>query len=167
MNTTAIAALLPAVNEAVKTATGVLGLVKDTKTKEKVIELQTAIFELHERVRTAQAEQDEWLKTKKELEGKLAEYERWDTEAARYELRALCDGIFVYALKAEHKGTGPEYFVCPNCFGQRKLSILHHPRADYSNYICDGCKFDVNPVKTDYAKLLGTTRRRDRFNSLM
>jgi predicted RNA-binding Zn-ribbon protein involved in translation (DUF1610 family) len=164
MSTSAITAILPALNQAVKTVTGVVGLIKDVETKQKVIELQSAILDLHERVRSAQTEQDELLKSKNELERKLAEYERWDKESACYELRALVDGIFVYALKAENKGNGPEHFLCPNCFGERKLSIVHHPRAGYSNYICDACKFDVNPVRQTFPKV--SMNQRDRFRGL-
>jgi hypothetical protein len=164
-NLTAMTGILPAVNAAVKTASGILGLVKDVETKQKVIELQSAIFDLHDRVRSAQAEQDELLKAKSELERKLAEYERWDAEAARYELRALADGVFVYALKAEHKGKEPEHFLCPHCFAERKRSILNHPRADYSNYVCHACKFDVNPVKSSYG--FASVPRRDRYRGLI
>ena len=74
--------MLPAVNQAVKTATGILQLVKDADTRQKVIELQTSILDLIDRVRLAQTEQDELAKIKDELERKLMEHERWDTEAA-------------------------------------------------------------------------------------
>jgi hypothetical protein len=153
-----IATLFPALNEAAKTATGILQLVKDVDTKQKVMELQTTIMGLHDRIRTVQSEHEE-------LERKLREYERWDAEAARYELRTLADGIFVYALKAEHKGSEPEHFLCPHCFGKRKRSILHHPGAGYTNYVCHACKFDVNPAKPSFA--WASVNRGDRSRALL
>jgi hypothetical protein len=148
MNVTAITAMLPAVNQAVKSATGILHLVKDADTRQKVIELQTSILDLIDRVRLAQAEQDELTKIKDELEHKLMEYQRWDAEAARYELRQLADGIFVYAVKPDHKGSEPAHYLCPHCFGQKKRSILQRPGVGYTNYVCHDCKMDINPEPT-------------------
>jgi len=168
MSLTAITAMLPAVNQAVKTATGILHLVKDTETKQKVIELQTAILDLHDRVRLAQSEQDELAKVKDELERKLMEYERWDAQAARYELRELADGIFVYALKPEHKGSEPLHYLCPHCFNQKKRSILQRPRAGHKNYVCHDCKMDISPVKSEpFYGIATTPRRRSRYDGLI
>ena len=161
----AIAELLPALNEAVKTATGIAKLVKDADTKQKVIELQTAIFDLHDRVRQAQTEQDELAKAKDELQRKLMEYDRWDAEAARYKLLELAEGIFVYALKDEHKGNEPAHYLCAHCFGERKRSILQHPVAGYSKYVCHACKFEVNPVKQTFG--FSAIKRRTPYDGLL
>jgi hypothetical protein len=150
MAITAITTLLPAVNEAVKTAAGILHLVKDADTKQKVIDLQSAILDLQHRILQAQAEQDELARAKGELERKLLEYERWHADAARYELRDLADGIFVYSLKADQRGNEPTHYLCPHCFGERKKSILQRPGAGYTNYVCHACKLDIRPVKPSY-----------------
>lgn len=158
----AITAILSAANEAGKAVASILHVVKDTETKQKVIELQTAILGLHDRIRLAQSEHDDLAKAKDELERKLTDYQRWDTEAARYELRELAPGIFAYALKPEHKSTEPEHYLCPHCFGEKKRSILQHPRAGYTNYACHACKFEINPVKQSIA--FATVKRRDPYN---
>lgn len=155
-----ITALLSGVNQVAQLASGVLKLVKDTEAKQKIIELQTAIFDLHDRVRHAQADQDELAKIKDELERKLMAYQQWDSEAARYELKELADGIFVYALKPDHKGSEPAHYLCPHCFSEKKRSILQRPRAGYTNYVCHSCKLDISPVKTEPFAGISVPRRR-------
>jgi hypothetical protein len=162
---TSITTILPTITQVAKAAGSIVQLVKDTETRQKIIELQTSILDLHDRVRQAQVEQDELVKVKDELERKLLEHQQWGAEAARYELRQLADGIFVYALKAEHKEGQPDHFLCPHCFEQKKRSILQHPVAGYANYMCHACKFEIVPVRP--AVGFATVQRRDRFGGLL
>lgn len=141
----AITAVLSGVNQAAQLAAAILKLAKDTETKQKIIELQTAILDLHDRIRHAQAEQDELAKVKDEFERKLMAYQRWDAEAARYGLHALADGIFVYALKPDQQHGEPMHYLCPHCFGEKKRSILQRPGVDWTNYVCHACKFEASP----------------------
>jgi len=73
-------------------------------------------------------------------------YEKWDSEATRYELKEIVTGIFVYVLKPDHARTEPIHWLCPNCFQQRQKSILNKPHVDHLNYHCRRCDLDIVPV---------------------
>jgi len=100
-------------------------------------------------------------KVKDGLEAKLVAYQEWDSEAARYHLVELVDGIFVYALKPEQQAGEPAHYLCPHCFGEKRRSILQRPGADHTNYVCHACKLDIRPKPTPMP-FIATSRFRPR-----
>lgn len=87
-----------------------------------------------------------WRQFKRDVENKLKEYEQWDSESTRYELKELATGILVYSLKPNDPRGEPTHFLCPNCFHKRQKSIMVKPAVDNLNYRCHACGFDVIPV---------------------
>lgn len=96
----------------------------DDKVKAKASELNTSILALQGSLFELQSENHELLKLKSDLEHQLMELSNWEEEAKRYELHALCSGVFVYALKKEEQLTEPPHYLCPNCHQERRKSIL-------------------------------------------
>lgn len=77
----------------------------------------------------------------RELEMELEKVEGWTTEAARYALRELPSGKFVYSLKPESANGEPQHLLCPNCFNENKKSILQFRNVNNGQmYDCQKCK---------------------------
>ena len=58
------------------------------------------------------------------LKTELTRFETWDREKIRYELRHVGDGSFAYVLKQDTGDSEPTHWICPNCYENRKRSIL-------------------------------------------
>lgn len=156
---TAAITAVTALGEAAKTVGGILQTNSDFKAKEVITNLQNGVLELQAKVYAAQAKYHE-------LEQKLAVYEKWDSEASRYRLTELAPGIAVYALQPDQANGEPIHYICPNCFQNRKKSILHRPAVDRTNYVCDACEFDARPVETRLPMPSTVRMRLNRFDGL-
>ena len=131
-------AAVTAATHATKLIASVLETVHDTKSKQVVLNLQNGVLDLQSKLYAAQAKYQELADIKREAEQKLIEYEQWDSEAARYELKEIATGIFVRSLKPNDSRSEPQHWLCPNCFEHRKKSILVRPHVDHLNYGSSG-----------------------------
>src|SRR5437879_270970 len=129
-----IASALSAISGATKIIAGILKTARDVETKTAISGILDSLLDAQAKLLTAQSQYEALAEIKRELEQKIVEYEKWDTEAARYELKEVVAGIFVYALKPDHAGGEPIHWLCPNCFQKREKSILTKPSVDYLNY---------------------------------
>jgi hypothetical protein len=142
-----ISAAWAALNAATKALTAALKTVEDVKAKEAIADIQNSLIDVQTKLLAAQAQYEALTEVKRELEQKIVEYENWDAEAARYQLKEIAGGIFVYMLKQEHEATEPKHWLCPNCFQQRQKSILGKPDVNLLNYKCNRCSFDIIPAR--------------------
>jgi hypothetical protein len=142
-----ITAAVTAVTQAAKLLGDLPG---DHKSKEVIAKLQNGVIDLQGKVYGLQAKHYETAEKLRETEQKLAAVENWGSESSRYALTELAPGIFVYALRPDQAAGEPPHYLCPHCFQQRKKAILHHPTADKSNFVCDGCAFDIRPAKANH-----------------
>jgi hypothetical protein len=104
------------------------------------------------KIHGSQSQYEALAEVKRQLEQKIMEYEEWDSEAGRYELKEIAKGIFVYVLKPEHASGEPTHWLCPNCFQERQKSILSKPAVDYMNYKCHRCQLDIIPTPFNYPR---------------
>jgi predicted RNA-binding Zn-ribbon protein involved in translation (DUF1610 family) len=141
-----ITATWTALNAAVKGIASVLKTVDDVKIKEAISGIQDSLLDVQSKLLAAQAQYEQLADAKRQAEQKLTSYEKWDTESARYALKEIVSGIFVYALKPDQANGEPVHWLCPNCFQERQKSILSKPRVDNLNYKCNRCSFDVAPT---------------------
>jgi hypothetical protein len=81
------------------------------------------------------------LRSKDELEKKLIEQENWHNERARYHLKKVGGGVFVYALKESNATTEPAHWLCAHCYEEQKKSILQ--RNPYPTWLCPRCKTKI------------------------
>ena len=102
----------------------------------------TAI-ELQEQILAAQAAQSVLIDQVRDLERKLAGFEAWEAERKRYALTDFGGDTFAYALRPEAANGEPLHRLCPNCFEQRRKSILQfefRTGASQDKYLCPSCK---------------------------
>lgn len=98
----------------------------DAAVREKAFELQSALLSLQSDMFAIQAQHEAVLQEKKELEQKIARFEQWESEAARYELKEIAPGAFVYAIKPESQASEPSHYLCPDCYQTKYKSILQN-----------------------------------------
>ena len=122
----------------------------DSEVKAKAAELNNSILSLQGTLFFLQSQNHELLESKHSLESKLVEISNWEKQASRYQLHELCSGVFVYTLKEDENNSEPSHYICPNCYQERRKSILtctgeHH---DGTHYLCmnPACKSKI----TDY-----------------
>jgi hypothetical protein len=129
-----------------KAITGALKTIKDVEAKHAIRGILDSVIDLQSKLLAAQSKYEALTEVKRQLEQKIMQYEKWDTDAARYELKEIAGGIFVYVLNPDHAAGEPIHWLCPNCFLERQKSILTKPRVDWLNYKCHRCDFDIVPV---------------------
>lgn len=114
-----------------------------TEFKDKIIELQGAIFMANERYSALLEENDK-------LKSKVAKLEAWDSEKKKYELKELHTGNFAYVLKKPEKKSSPPHYLCPKCYEDHKKSILQENDMGSNGTVlqCFDCKTYVISRKT-------------------
>jgi len=101
-----------------------------------------AVIELQGQILAAQEQQAVLVEQARQLEQKVRSFETWDAEKQRYELKAIGNGATAYMLKPNARGTEPPHWLCPNCYGQRKLGYFQ-PFGDMGRdhiFKCGGCQ---------------------------
>ncbi|MFA7173502.1 MAG: hypothetical protein WC340_08825 [Kiritimatiellia bacterium] len=133
----------------------------DAMVKEKAVELTDSIIFLQSLILDTQSQNHELLNANREIREKLMNLLDWKDTAVRYELAELCPGVFVYAIKKAYQDTEPFHHICPNCYENKKRSILTQSRMTFSGtqYTCNEptCKTQYN----DYSRKLDTPRSSD------
>ena len=133
----------------IKTASDLITLIYKSKVDraitEKAQELNSQIILLQNVVFDLQTQNQSLLKETDDLKRQLAQMEQWQTEAARYELKELDAGVFVYALKPDLNTGEPVHWLCPNCYQQHQKSILQlRTKGQTSNmFLCPHCKTEL------------------------
>jgi len=96
----------------------------DNAVKAKAIELNFTIIELQSAIFDLQAKHQTVLDEKDNLKKQLMQKKQWKAEAAKYELKAVDSGVFVYALKREKGNTEPAHWLCTKCYQFEQKSVL-------------------------------------------
>ena len=100
-------------------------IAKGLKDIDDATRRNSAVIELQETILSAQAAQSELVESVRALKAEVASFETWDAEKERYELQPLgSQAIFAYSLKAGMGATEPPHSICPDCYQQRRKSIL-------------------------------------------
>ena len=109
--------------------------------KVSLYEAQTSAFEVVETSGT-RAERIRDL----EAESKLQD--DWAEEAEKYELREVSTNIHAWVAKGTAGYLGKAVKLCPNCFEERRKSVLQHSRVSTSSGLresvqCARCSLSV------------------------
>jgi hypothetical protein len=83
-----------------------------------------AIIELQEIILSAREQQAAALERISQLEKQVADFETWEAEKQRYELKSLPPGGLVHSIKEAMRNGEPPHYICANCFEHRKKSPL-------------------------------------------
>jgi rubrerythrin len=108
---------------------------------------ERAVFDLQREILAAQAQQMSLVETVGELKKRLAEFETWECEKLRYELKNTGYSSFVYQLRPAERGETPPHWVCTNCFEHRHIAIIQLVMEIGKGQIwrCPSCKNTIDP----------------------
>lgn len=96
----------------------------DKERAAKIGELNGQILSAQTSAIQANAAQATLIEQVGTLKAEIAGFETWDSEKIRYELRHVGDGSSAYVIKQEAAGSEPPHWICPNCYENRKKTIL-------------------------------------------
>ena len=115
-------------------AKGIANLKTETEINLAIIDLQQHLVQTQQFVLKAQS-------SIRNLEDRLAQFETWETEKERYELKEVVLGGFVYATKEPIDSGDPPHWICPQCYQDRKKSILQtvHRMSSGGTTTCHRC----------------------------
>jgi hypothetical protein len=127
--------------------------------RAKAAEWQREVIATQSGTLTAQAAQFALLKRVDELEKEMADLKAWDVEKQKYELKnvrkpnVFGGAAFAYALKEETSLGEPAHFICPDCYEERRKSILQHVFHHYGRtdtLSCNRCHLEINLTGVQY-----------------
>ncbi len=117
----------------------------DGEVKAKATELNNSILSLQNTLFSLQTQNHELLDSKREIEEKYVNLSNWKKKAKRYELSALCPGVFVYSLKEKHHSSEPPHNICAKCYEDSKAYILQASEIKTTgiHYLCPNCETTI------------------------
>lgn len=127
------------------------------KISEISIELNGKIAAAQQLAIAAQSEQTALVAEINNLKKKIVEFEDWESEKQRYELKAIDRGCFAFMPKPGMENGEPPHWLCANCFENGHKSFLQFKgqvitrsgtRGDTSSYACIRCKDSVTVFYT-------------------
>lgn len=137
MDPASIVSALSSLKAARDVSKALLDLKVETDVQLRVIELQRLILSAQEETLNVQ----ERIRT---LEAELAKVDRWETKRQRYILGELGEGKFAYRLREQEVGGEPVHWICPNCYEDRRRSILQVVNyTTYKSYDCQRCGIGI------------------------
>lgn len=106
------------------------------KIEEQLFTIRAEALALQEKHLTVIHEKEELIK-------KVMEFEQWEKTESEYELKQIVRGTRVYSYKNSQQSTIPMHWLCPNCWNDRKKSILQaeFDAEEEAKYFCPKCKF--------------------------
>ena len=94
----------------------------------EIVEIQREVMAAQSCALLAQTAHASLTESERKLKAKIAEFENWAADKSRYELCQTGDSYeagFAYRLRKEDVETSePIHHICPNCYEDRKKSIL-------------------------------------------
>lgn len=116
--------LIDFASSALTLSTGLQKMVGGTKAEADLSKLHGVIVSTHQSAIVALKEQLVLETAKVQLERRLEAFERWDAEAANYELTSVGDGVVAYRRRSGEFTGEPPHLLCPNCFVSRRKSFI-------------------------------------------
>lgn len=105
-----------------------------------------AVIELQDKIMAAREQQTTLAERVRELEAEVAGFKTWEAEKQRYELAPIREGALAYRVKEEARGAEPPHWLCAQCFGDRKKSLLqeeHRFPGRCTVMACHQCGSDI------------------------
>ena len=136
-----IAAALSALAVSKDIAKTLIDIKDETKRNEIIIEFQSSLLDLQQKLFSANHEYEKLINIKNKIEAELMEYKNWEKEKENYALHQLREGLFVYSYKKSNNDPTPNHWLCPYCFEKRKKSIMTKIMKEYPDHECHECGF--------------------------
>ncbi len=132
----------------IKAAMDIVNILKSSHDDHTISKAQSEIFDrllaIQANAAILQEKHSALVNEKNELAEKVMQFEQWVKTESEYELKKLTCGILVYSYKSSQNSKKPMHCLCPNCWEDRKKSILQIIRktSDGIVYCCYRCKYD-------------------------
>jgi hypothetical protein len=125
-----------------------------------LIAVNEAIMSAHEKAIAAQEAYSTLDKTRCDLEKRVREFETWEREAQRYELKDFGGSTFAYVVKEAMQGSEPPHSICPTCYENKKKSILQFVGIKHSQqyFLCPVCDRTYHLGEYHYQKPVSRIR---------
>jgi hypothetical protein len=127
-------------------AKGMLDLRDTVKLGSLVIKLNAEIIAAQRGTLTASKSEAQMAEEIGTLKAEIARFETWDSDKQRYELKLHGEdgsgGALAYALKEGVQPPEHPHSICPDCYEQRKRSILqteHYDGGRAIALVCQAC----------------------------
>jgi hypothetical protein len=129
-----------------------IGLRDTAAFQGKLLEFQSKIIDANNAAFSAQEERSSLLERIRELEKQVADFEAWEAEKQRYELKEVALRKFAHVLKPNASASEPPHWICASCYQQNQKSILQGEKfyGGGWTHICPACqtKLFVPPDKS-------------------
>lgn len=105
-----------------------------------------AVIELQEKIFAAQQAQAALIQLVRDLEEKVAGFEKWNAEENRYQLTDYGGRTFAYELKVAMSNGEPPHRICAQCFQHKQKSILQFQgnTRGQDHYQCPACNKEIS-----------------------
>jgi hypothetical protein len=150
---TAIASAANGFKVAIDLAKGIQALNTSTEVRQKTSELLDAVVDARFKLLEASDTQAALLEHVKELEQQITDFENWNREKERYQLKDIDRGAFAYVHKPGMENGEPPIWLCQTCFEKRHKSPLQFRnqqttnsggRGLHSTWGCNSCRAEVS-----------------------
>ncbi len=114
----------------------------DVKIKEAIYDVRQGLYDLQSKALEDQQSRLQLLKEIDELQQQLRRLRSLDEKLAKYQLREVETGRYLYLSDDSH---ATPHYACPDCFSGGTISILQHVGRNWGKYwSCQKCKFEVS-----------------------
>jgi hypothetical protein len=124
-----------------------LNAAKALRDMDNAVSRNSAIIDLQGQILAAQEDYAKLRETVGKLENQLAGFETWESEKQRYVLKEHGERLaLAYALKEGVEPPEHPHSICPDCYQQRKRSILqtvHHLVGHSNSLVCHVCGWEA------------------------
>lgn len=123
-------------------AQGLMDLRDITKLGGVVVKLNAEIIAAQRGALTAQQNEAAMADEIRQLKAEIVRFEDWDSRKQRYELKDHGNGVAAYALKEGVQPPEMAHSACPDCYEERKRTILQTESYDVGRaqaLVCQVC----------------------------
>jgi len=137
-----VASLFTSAKIAYEIAKGISSLKSEVERNEAVSKILEILISVQKDAFLMQEKHSLLLREKDDMTKKLMEFEKWDETEYQYELKEIYPGILLYGYKEREHAKSPMHWLCPNCWHDKKKSILQRSfhDSDSGRYTCPKCK---------------------------
>lgn len=141
---------LTAAKGALDVLQGVKSLGAPSEDDEIVSSVKKRVAEVQDFLLRTQALALEILKDKDQFERELLAEREQSNLLNKYSLVEVRKGLHLYQSCQVSDGSGaPVHYACPNCFNQRRVSILQQPHPTKNEVKCPSCSFTCDIRSSD------------------
>ncbi len=137
------------INAALQSVKVISDWLNANKSLKNYNEISAAVYEVYEKLNSAQITISTLLDENKSLKQQITEMrekhtndESFNREISRYELMRLDSGMYVYKIKPEHENEKYPTYLCTECARNRKISFFNL-LLNGTRLVCDSCKKNV------------------------